>query len=367
MNTVQYDNLEFEVKKYKVGDSKIKYYVDEGETFYKLQDILKHLSKEVDKQLNVNQLSNKISNGQIKKAVDSETRGKQKSSWINKEGLLEAFNYLVIIYPDEITNLLDSLEISHQFKHKELISFEGYAEEESVLLREINGKLFSNSIDIAKYFGKKHKHVKAFIKKQVVELNKLEQSFNRKLEDCIQIKTYLDSTGRIQEYYLLNSTAFNLIINSFQGYQEYKWAFVLKFEEMEKELKSLKNKTLQTNEIQSVNGDEDNEFLKNFMTYRVTDIAKELGLTSYELNTILVILGVQYKSGISDSGARYYLSEGYDRNLVRDSFYSNEYGERHSFMTWTSEGKKMIMKLVEDYMMDTNHEEEEAEFETEFI
>lgn len=85
------------------------------------------------------------------------------------------------------------------------------------------------------------------------------------------------------------------------------------------------------------------EIIESYANYTVTSIADEIGVESYELNHILCRKGIQYRDG-----ERYFLTDWYSSDLVKDVHYRDEYGNDRTFMIWTKAGKDFILDFIEE-------------------
>ncbi len=90
-----------------------------------------------------------------------------------------------------------------------------------VNIKNENGKLLVSSRDIAKGLEKEHKHV----------LSKIREVLNRS-EFCPV--EYIDEKGEKRPEYLLDKNAFILLVMNYAGYNDFKRAYIKKFDEMEK-------------------------------------------------------------------------------------------------------------------------------------
>lgn len=85
------------------------------------------------------------------------------------------------------------------------------------------------------------------------------------------------------------------------------------------------------------------EIIESYANYTVTSIADEIGVEPYELNHILCRKGIQYRDG-----ERYFLTDWYSSDLVKDVHYRDEYGNDRTFMIWTKAGKDFILDFIEE-------------------
>lgn len=89
---------------------------------------------------------------------------------------------------------------------------------------------------IANQLGKEHKHVLEGIRRMGLNL-----------DPCNFIESsYLDSYNRSKAEYLLTKDGFTLYMFNIQGYNEFKRAYINRFNEMEKSLKEMQPKLPQT-------------------------------------------------------------------------------------------------------------------------
>lgn len=94
-------------------------------------------------------------------------------------------------------------------------------------------QVYVSSRDVAKVFEKLHKNV-------IKELEKILAEQSAKIGADIVKSSYLDDLGRNYKQYLLSKKGLNLYLFNIQGYNNYKIAFLDKFEEMEQALKNNK-------------------------------------------------------------------------------------------------------------------------------
>lgn len=101
----------------------------------------------------------------------------------------------------------------------------------SVKFTNKDGQVYVSSRDVAKVFEKLHKNV-------IKELEKILTEQSAKIGADIVKSSYLDDLGRNYKQYLLTKKGLNLYLFNIQGYNDYKIAFLDKFEEMEQALQS---------------------------------------------------------------------------------------------------------------------------------
>ena len=107
---------------------------------------------------------------------------------------------------------------------------------------EINGVPVTTSLKIAEIFGKAHKNVLQRIREEQAECKKDGLNFQPMSTCSVQSfipATYRDSYDHDKPMYYLTRTGLSFIIMGFTGSKarEWKWKYIAKFEEMEKQLK----------------------------------------------------------------------------------------------------------------------------------
>ena len=93
----------------------------------------------------------------------------------------------------------------------------------NVNIKNENGKLLVSSRDIAKGLEKEHKDVL------------------RKIEDVLTVgefseREFITTQGNKYKEYLLDKNAFILLVMNYTGYNDFKRAYIKRFDEMEKQL-----------------------------------------------------------------------------------------------------------------------------------
>lgn len=170
---------------------------------------------------------------------------------------------------------------------------------------------------IAQELEKKHAHV-------IRDLEKILLSPN--VGSVIIPNEYKDSTGRKLKEYLLTKDGFTLYMFNIQGHNDFKMAYINKFNEMEKQLKQPvasymiedpvrraekwieeqkeKEKLLEQNSIQQQQigelkpkADYVDEILKSPGTMTITQIAADYGLSAQKLNKLLHQARLQRRVG----------------------------------------------------------------------
>lgn len=102
-----------------------------------------------------------------------------------------------------------------------------------VKIENLNGELYVSSRDVAEGLGKEHKNV-------MRDLDKIVKSDSSDLSREIIPSTYTNSRGKEYREYLLTKDGFTLYMFNIQGYNDFKIAYINKFNEMEKALQEVK-------------------------------------------------------------------------------------------------------------------------------
>lgn len=102
-----------------------------------------------------------------------------------------------------------------------------------VKIENLDGALYVSSRDVAEGLGKQHKHV-------LEAIDKILESDGQNLDREIIASTYTNSRGKEYREYLLTKDGFTLYMFNVQGYNEFKIAYINKFNEMEKALQEVK-------------------------------------------------------------------------------------------------------------------------------
>lgn len=96
-----------------------------------------------------------------------------------------------------------------------------------VIINNIDGVNVVSSRDIASGLGKRHDNVKR-------DLQNILKSDSSNLRSEIMLSKYTNNRGKEYEEYLLTKDGFTLYMFNIQGYNEFKMAYINKFNEMER-------------------------------------------------------------------------------------------------------------------------------------
>ncbi|OOO72413.1 phage antirepressor KilAC domain-containing protein [Staphylococcus saprophyticus] len=217
-----------------------------------------------------------------------------------------------------------------------------------------------SSRTVAEELGRRHAHVIRDLEKIVLSPN---------VGSVIIPSEYKDNTGRKLKEYLLTKDGFTLYMFNIQGHNDFKMAYINKFNEMENALQnklpgSYKEAVAQllenlerNEELQLENSIQKQQIgelkpkatyydlvLQNKSLLSVSKIAKDYGMSARAMNTLLHDLGVQYKQG--DIWLLY--AKYQDKGYTQTSTYALD--EEHSKVStkWTQQGRLFIYDLLKD-------------------
>lgn len=209
-----------------------------------------------------------------------------------------------------------------------------------------DGKLVVSSRVVAEQLEKRHSNV----------IRDLEQILtNSSVSSLIIESNYKDKKGEMRKEYLLTKDGFTLYMFNIQGHNDFKLAYINKFNEMEKQLQSQKTALPQSFaealrlayeqqlliEQQQPKVEYHDKVLCSDGLLTVTEIAKDLGMSAIKLNKILHDIGFQYKQGKS-----WILYSKYE-NLIPSHFdyHITEYGQ---ILKVKEKGRKFIIELLQE-------------------
>ncbi|MBN6203992.1 phage regulatory protein/antirepressor Ant [Staphylococcus saprophyticus] len=218
-----------------------------------------------------------------------------------------------------------------------------------------------SSRTVAKELERTHKNV-------IRDLEQILESSN--VSSLIIPSSYkVEGQKRSYKEYLLTKDGFTLYMFNIQGHNNFKMAYINKFNEMENALQnklpgSYKEAVAQllenlerNEELQLENSIQKQQIgelkpkatyydlvLQNKSLLSVSKIAKDYGMSARALNTLLHDLGIQYKQG--DIWLLY--AKYQDKGYTQTSTYALD--EEHSKVStkWTQQGRLFIYDLLKD-------------------
>ncbi|MCG1679502.1 phage regulatory protein/antirepressor Ant [Staphylococcus epidermidis] len=222
---------------------------------------------------------------------------------------------------------------------------------------------------IAQELEKKHAHV-------IRDLEKILLSPN--VGSVIIPSEYKDSTGRKLKEYLLTKDGFTLYMFNIQGHNDFKMAYINKFNEMEKQLKQPvasymiedpvrraekwieeqkeKEKLLEQNSIQQQQigelkpkADYVDEILKSPGTMTITQIAADYGLSAQKLNKLLHQARLQRRVGKQWVLYIENMNRGYTKSHTIEIVRSYGHPDTQPQTRWTQKGRLKIHEIMTDF------------------
>lgn len=217
---------------------------------------------------------------------------------------------------------------------------------------------------VANELGRRHDNVKRDLEQILM---------SSKVSTLIIDSNYKDSRGRNQKEYLLTKDGFTLYMFNIQGHNEFKMAYINKFNEMENALQNRLPGTYKEALTQLLETVERNEqlalennmqkqkiaeyepkasyldtILNNKSLVTVGQIAKDYGMSAQALNKLLHDLKVQYKQ----SGQWLLYSNLHDQGYTHSSTTEIEHKDGSTSVRmntkWTQKGRLFIYDLLKD-------------------
>ncbi|MCD8905927.1 phage regulatory protein/antirepressor Ant [Staphylococcus chromogenes] len=221
---------------------------------------------------------------------------------------------------------------------------------------------------VANELGRRHDNVKRDLEQILM---------SSKVSTLIIDSNYKDSRGRNQKEYLLTKDGFTLYMFNIQGHNEFKMAYINKFNEMERQIKQptasymiddpVKRAELWIEEqkekqaLQLENNMQKQKIaeyepkasyldtiLNNKSLVTVGQIAKDYGMSAQALNKLLHDLKVQYKQ----SGQWLLYSNLHDKGYTHSSTTEIEHKDGSTSVRmntkWTQKGRLFIYDLLKD-------------------
>ena len=186
---------------------------------------------------------------------------------------------------------------------------------DDIILSTQNGEPVASSRDVAKRFGKEHKHVLAAIRQLLVAENSATKFFH---------ETEFEYRGQKFPEYLMNRDGFSLLAMGFTGKEALEWKlkYIDAFNQMEKKLTNpepestemllsraliaansvidTERKKVKALEAENAKMKPDSDYAKAMLlsdeSLTTTQIAMNYGMSARKLNQILRGLGIQHLS-----------------------------------------------------------------------
>ena len=214
----------------------------------------------------------------------------------------------------------------------------------------INNKPQITSRVIAEQLDKRHDHVLGKIK----EVLTLPEYWERE---------YSYGKNNKAAEYVLDKDAFILLVMNYEGYNDFKRAYIKQFNEMYEQLKSKSEPLPQTfadalllaynQQIQLQEQAPKIEYydrvLESESTFTTTQVSNDLNMSAMKVNQILCNLGIQYKQS-----NQYHLYSKYKPLKyaeTRTKPYLDNKGSKKTahYLVWTEIGRKFILDQVTEF------------------
>ncbi|WP_432718161.1 phage antirepressor KilAC domain-containing protein [Staphylococcus equorum] len=221
-----------------------------------------------------------------------------------------------------------------------------------------------SSRTVAEELGRRHDNVKRDLEQILISSN---------VSTLIIPSQYKDSRGRNQKEYLLTKDGFTLYMFNIQGHNNFKMAYINKFNEMEQQIQNKlpgsykealtellvkveENEKLQLENNMSKQKIAEYEpkasyldsILQNKSLVTVGQIAKDYGMSAQGLNKLLHDLKVQYKQ----SGQWLLYSNLHDKGYTHSSTTEIEHKDGSTSVRmntkWTQKGRLFIYNLLKE-------------------
>lgn len=222
---------------------------------------------------------------------------------------------------------------------------------------------------VATELEKQHQHVKRDLEKLLMSPN---------VDALIIPSEYKDSRGRIQKEYLLTKDGFTLYMFNIQGHNDFKMAYINKFNEMERQLshpiasymiddpvkraekwieeQKEKERLLEQNSIQQQQigelkpkADYVDEILKSPGTMTITQIAADYGLSAQKLNKLLHQARLQRRVGKQWVLYTEHMNKGYTKSHTIEIVRSDGRPDTQPQTRWTQKGRLKIHEIMTDF------------------
>lgn len=239
---------------------------------------------------------------------------------------------------------------------------------ELIKIENQDGVLLVSSREVAERFEKEHKNVIRDIEGLMGQSSKLSYDFIE--------SSYKAGTGKSYKEYFLTRDGFSLLAMGFTGAKALEWKlkYLDAFNRMEEELKSRTLPTgqnlialalIEANKIleekdstikvqQQLIGelkplaDYTDVILKNKGLVTITQIAKDYGMSGFELNNLLHELKVQYKAGAQWLLYAKHQKCGYTHSETINFNHSDGRTDVKMNTKWSQKGRLFIYKILKE-------------------
>lgn len=223
------------------------------------------------------------------------------------------------------------------------------------------GPVVSSRI-VAEELGRQHQHVKR-------DLDKILMSPN--VDALIFKSDYKDSRGRNQSEYLLTKDGFILYMFNIQGHNDFKMAYINRFNEMEKTLQNRLPGTYKEALLQLVEQVEENEklhlentmqkqqigelkpkanyvdtILKSKSLVTIGQIAKDYGMSAQEMNKLLQRFKIQYKQSGQWLLYSNHHAKGYTYSETTEITHKDGSVSVRMHTKWTQKGRLFLYEFL---------------------
>ncbi|BBD90356.1 phage antirepressor KilAC domain-containing protein [Staphylococcus caprae] len=222
---------------------------------------------------------------------------------------------------------------------------------------------------IAQELEKRHAHVIRDLERILTDPN---------VGSLIIPSNYKDNKGETRKEYLLTKDGFTLYMFNIQGHNDFKMAYINKFNEMERQLshpiasymiddpvkraekwieeQKEKERLLEQNSIQQQQigelkpkADYVDEILKSPGTMTITQIAADYGLSAQKLNKLLHQARLQRRVGKQWVLYTEHMNKGYTKSHTIEIVRSDGRPDTQPQTRWTQKGRLKIHEIMTDF------------------
>lgn len=215
---------------------------------------------------------------------------------------------------------------------------------------------------VAEELGRRHSHVIRDLEKILLDPNVGSVIFESK---------YKDVTGRTLKEYLLTKDGFILYMFNIQGHNDFKMAYINKFNEMEKALQNRLPGTYKEALLQLVEQVEENEklhlentmqkqqigelkpkanyvdtILKSKSLVTIGQIAKDYGMSAQEMNKLLQRFKIQYKQSGQWLLYSNHHAKGYTHSETTEITHKDGSVSVRMHTKWTQKGRLFLYEFL---------------------